>query len=253
MKSRLLLTRVYHKRFFPREYSFPFRLFWFDLDIDELPTMDKKLKFFSLNQFNLFSFYDRDHWYEKNLDVKENIKKFLFSHNIDDDIESIRLVSSLRILGYVFNPVCFYFVEMKNSHSYCIAEICNTFKELKPILIPKDANSYKLKCSKNFYVSPFTQIKEMMEFNIDYNQKILKTQILTYNKSLVEVSTSSFSEPITLSDMTMLKSFFRFPLLTLQVIFFIHYHALRLFLMKVPYKKKTDDLEYQQGAIKWRQ
>ena len=67
--------QVIHKRFKPKEHYFKYNVFSFLIDLDELSIIEKEIKFFSYNKFNLISFYDRDHG---NRDGSSLILKFGF-------------------------------------------------------------------------------------------------------------------------------------------------------------------------------
>ena len=52
---------VFHKRLRPKAHAFRYRVFSLLVDLDELPDLDRGLRLFSRNRWNLFSFRDRDH------------------------------------------------------------------------------------------------------------------------------------------------------------------------------------------------
>ena len=51
---------VYHTRLRPKVHAFRYRVFSLLLDLDELPMLHRRLRLFSHNRWNLFSFLDRD-------------------------------------------------------------------------------------------------------------------------------------------------------------------------------------------------
>tara|TARA_B100000902_G_scaffold3926_1_gene5052 strand:+ start:48 stop:308 length:261 start_codon:yes stop_codon:yes gene_type:complete len=59
--SSIYNGQVIHKRFKPKVHSFKYNVFSLLIDLSELNTLDKKVKFFSYNKLNLISFYDKDH------------------------------------------------------------------------------------------------------------------------------------------------------------------------------------------------
>ena len=78
---------VIHKRFKPKEHFFKYKVFSLFIDLSELNELNDKLKFFSLNKFNLISFYEKDHgdrdgsslfeWVKKNEIEKNSITYWL--------------------------------------------------------------------------------------------------------------------------------------------------------------------------------
>ena len=50
-----------HARLRPFVQRFAYRVFSVYLDLDELPALDRRLRLFSHNRWNLFAFRDRDH------------------------------------------------------------------------------------------------------------------------------------------------------------------------------------------------
>ncbi len=61
MTSSIYNGTVIHKRFKPRTHYFKYKVFSLLIDLSELEHLNKKIKFFSLNKFNLVSFYEKDH------------------------------------------------------------------------------------------------------------------------------------------------------------------------------------------------
>jgi len=53
-----------------------------------------------------------------------------------------------------------------------------------------------------------------------------------------------------LKDSTLLLYFFSFPFITLKIIGLIHWQALKLWLKKIPYHKKNDDLQLQKEVYR---
>ena len=58
--SALYPGHVVHLRRRPQVHKLGYKIYSLLLDLDELETLDAKLRWFSLDRFNLFSFYRRD-------------------------------------------------------------------------------------------------------------------------------------------------------------------------------------------------
>ena len=79
---------VIHKRFKPKEHFFKYKVFSLFIDLSELNELNNKLKFFSLNKFNLISFYEKDHGDRDGSSLFEWVKKNLINNEISTDTVS---------------------------------------------------------------------------------------------------------------------------------------------------------------------
>ena len=57
----LFEARIYHERLLPKINKFKYSGFYIKISIENIHDLESK--FFSLNKFNLFSFYEKDHGY----------------------------------------------------------------------------------------------------------------------------------------------------------------------------------------------
>lgn len=131
---------VMHHRMKPKVHRFNYRTFMFCLDLDEIPEICRKIPWISHNKFNLFSFCEDAH-----LRIPESNGKSLKTKVLDylgqqgiakEQISRIVLLTNLKTLGYQFNPVSFYYCFDTENRPYCsIAEVCNTFGEMKLYLL----------------------------------------------------------------------------------------------------------------------
>lgn len=255
MNSGFFISYIKHERFIPKKYEFENRYFWSKFDLDELDTLHQSTSIFSRNKFNLVTFRDHDHINLGHATLKENIQAFLQEQGVNEKITKIDLVTNPRILGYVFNSVSFYFIETENS-PYVVVEIGNTFKEQKPYLLKpehKNGDQWVFTTQKHFYISPFTSLENIMTFKIRRNEKSFVVNIDDFNsQNELEVRASFTGRFVPWSTSTLLKFFFIYPLTTLRLISSIHYHALKLWMMKVPYYKKDDNLHLQTDLYVWK-
>ena len=52
---------VTHERFKPKKHFFSYKTFSLLIDLNEVKDIEKNIKFFSYNKFNILSFYNIDH------------------------------------------------------------------------------------------------------------------------------------------------------------------------------------------------
>ncbi len=255
MNSSLYECTVMHHRLEPLKNRFVYRIFMFHLDLDELDLLHSSLRLFSRNSLNIFSLRDSDHMGFGKGTIKENVIEYLRQNGISLPDGRITLVTNLRMFGYVFNPVSFYYCYDAAGDPVCaIPEVGNTFGELKPYLLRREdsvESGFRKKIDKYFYVSPFTDLDTTFDFNLGLPGERLHVTIDDYQhgkKFFLSAVTGIRKE---LNDARLLWYVVRFPFITLQVITLIHWQALKLFLRKLPFLRKTDHPELQKEIAIW--
>jgi DUF1365 family protein len=107
--SCLYTGTVMHRRFKPRAHRLNYRVFWCLFDLDELPYLPSRLRFFSFKGFNLFGFRNSDHGDSSNRPLRAQVEAHLATAGIDLGGGAIRLLCMPRLLGFVFNPISVYY------------------------------------------------------------------------------------------------------------------------------------------------
>ena len=235
---------VIHKRFKPKEHFFKYKVFSLFIDLSELNELNDKLKFFSLNKFNLISFYEKDHGDRDGLSLFEWVKKNLINNEISADNIKVKLLCYPRIFGYVFNPLSIFFVYDKSSKLIAILyEVKNTFGEQHTYVFKtNDEKVIQNSCKKQFYVSPF------IEMNCDYSFKILKPEeqlSVVINQSdeegkLLFASQDGIAQEF--NNKNLIISFLSHPLMSFKVIVAIHYEAFKLWIKRIKLVTKKINL-----------
>lgn len=247
-----------HHRLEPKQHRFHYNIFMFYIDLDELELLSKKFWMLSHNKFNFFSFRDSEHLQlpienpDKSKSTKEHIIAYLKLNNFNYTDQKIMLLTNLNILGYNFNPVSFYYVFNKDNSAECaIAEVSNTFREMKPYFLGKEVfndNTFHLNTTKYFYVSPFIEHDTNFDFNMAVPGDKLNIKIDDFkNEKRFFISTlTGIKKPLTHFNLAWYS--FRFPFLTLRIITLIHWNALLLWLKKIPFHKKSEKPELQKDV-----
>ncbi len=255
MNSGLYECEVYHERLSPKRHQFRYQLFFMDLDLDELPQLAQRLWLFSHNAFNLYSFRDHDHLNVGQPTLRANVEAWLATQGITLPPEArIRLITLPRIAGYIFNPVCFYFIsDAEGQPRHAVVEVCNTFREVKPWLIdaPTDDNDgrFRRRVPKHFYVSPFTSLTTAFDFRLRVPDDSIAIHIDDVEKNETILVSWIRGKRKALTNRRLLWYSVRYPLLTVQVILKIHWQALRLWLKRLPYLRKADHPSQQRDLF----
>jgi DUF1365 family protein len=263
-----------HRRFAPKPHHFSYRIFLFAIDLDELPALSRRLGLFSVDRANLYSFRDRDYLptgealhngrgrvddrtvarrdgaiIDPTPSLKTRVVAYLATRGVDLTGGRVLLVTLPRIFGYGFNPVSFYFCyDRQNAPVAALTEVTNTFREMKPYFLGPDTRppagdgapaSFRRRTPKDFYVSPYSDVDVAFDFNLRAPDDRLLVQIDDYAGPARTLTSTVAGERRELTNARLAWWTFKYPLLTLRVIALIHWHALRLWLKRLPWFAKA--------------
>jgi DUF1365 family protein len=231
--SGLYVGQVTHRRLRPRKHALRYRTFALLLDLDELTGLGGRLRLFSHNRFNLFSFFDSDYG-SGSTPLREQIEGCAREAGLDLDGGPIRLLTMPRILGYAFNPISAYFCHGRDGKLQAILyEVNNTFGQRHSYFIPVEATEsgpVRQSCAKRFYVSPFMAMDMVYEFTVTPPGEKVSIAIVERDGKGVALTATQAQTRIELTDAALAKVFFSHPLLTLKVVVGIHIEALALWI-----------------------
>ena len=240
LKSQIYEGSVMHRRLAPREHHFRYNVFWLLLDLDEIETLAGKLKWFSYNRLNLFSFYDRDHGDGSAVPIREQIRLKLEKRGIE--AKKIFLFCMPRTLGFSFNPLSIFFCYGADEKLIAIVhEVHNTFGERHSYVFSVEENTRTLRqsCRKDFYVSPFLEMEMRYDFRISGPDDRIGVAITASNNQGPKVCAALAGERRALSDQALWRTFLRVPFVTLKVIGAIHWQALKLWRKKISLQPRS--------------
>ncbi|MBB2151742.1 DUF1365 domain-containing protein [Pedobacter gandavensis] len=261
MNSSLYICKVMHYRLAPKKHSFGYRVYLFYLDIEELPQLVRKLSWLSVNRFNLFNFRDKDHLQlpkeqpDTSKNLQEQLREYLHQNGLELGKGRVMLLSNLAVLGYNFNPVSFYFCfDAQGSPLCAVAEISNTFREMKLFLIKKEemeSGRFRQRIEKYFYVSPFIDLDTLFDFNLGIPNEKLDIRIDDYDQQGNRFFLSTLiGERKPLTNGNLLRYFFSIPLIPIQVMGLIHWQAFLLWRKKFSFHRKSANQNLQKDVYK---
>jgi uncharacterized protein len=164
VKSAIYLGSLRHRRFYPKVHEFIYSSTMFYLDLDELPRLFEGVKGWSLNKPNLGSFRREDYLGDPKIPLKLAVQNEVMKHLGHCPNGPVRMLTNLRILGFCFNPVTFYYVFESGADkpSIILAQVNNTpWNERHTYIIQCDLKNGKTTdvFDKKFHVSPFNPIE----------------------------------------------------------------------------------------------
>lgn len=250
MKSCLYNCEIYHDRRRPKVHAFNYRVFMFCIDLDEAHLLDRN-PLIGHWPGTIYSLRATDHLQSGASSIRENLIRYLRSQGYTGTIGSIRLVTHLRTLGYIFNPVSFYFIDDAEGHPACIlAEVANTFNEQKLYILGPDTLShgrFRDQQVKEFYISPFSAAGTKLHFSMRFPDDRLQIAIDQSDEEGIFFRSGMKGQRIPLTPRNLLLQTLRYPWITLQGIVAIHVHALILVLKKVPFYRKEAQPDLQKN------
>jgi DUF1365 family protein len=233
---------VRHRRLRPAHNAFEYRTYFLMLPMRSLraqacPQLHR-------NRFGLLAFHDRDHGDARG-DALAWLDDVLHAEGIHDGSGEVWLQTYPRVLGYVFKPVSFWYVERADaSLAAILVEVNNTFGERHCYLLAGEQLAYgrDLRARKVFHVSPFSHVSGDYRFRFMRNDApgaarcVARIDHEDAQGALLQTSLSGRLAPLTPASMR--AAFFGMPLMSLGVMLRIHWQALRVWLKRVPYVKK---------------
>jgi DUF1365 family protein len=261
-----------HHRFSPRTHRFAYQIFMLAVDLDELDSLARGIPFLSVNGRNLLSFMENDYLptgepihnaggrppAPQAASLKERVLGYIGERGVSIPGGRVVLLTLPRVAGYLFNPVSFYFCyDSQGRPAAAIAEVTNTFREMKPYFLgpdslsgPDGAEAFQSRVPKFFYVSPFSDVDVAFDFQLRAPGDALSIRIDDYQgdeRTLASALTGR-RQPFTAARLAWYSV--KYPLITVKVITLIHLHALLLRVKRVPWFAKAARPVDQRGLYR---
>jgi DUF1365 family protein len=243
MTHSAIAATVAHRRLRPRENAFRYRVAYLCLGLGALDGAAGR--WLKVDRRGLVSVRRADHGARDGSDLATWLEGVLADNGLARLCDGEAVLMTLpRMLGYVFNPVSFWFCRDRTGALRAVlCEVNNTFGESHRYLVHhEDCSPLRpdqwLEGRKVFHVSPFLPVEGRYRFRFRLDGAAVHVDVNYHDAEglILATSVSGRREPLT--DRAVLRHFLGNPMMTLGVIARIHWQALKLWRKRARFYRK---------------
>ena len=232
-----------HERRGAAQNHFRYGVCSFLIDLDELPSLDRAVFGFGYNRHAVVTFRDGDHIGDPKRPARENVENWLSERGVELAGGRVLLLTNLRVLGYLFNPVSFFYCYGATGELRAmIAEVSNTFGERRAYLLDArnrvSESRLAFRHPKELHVSPFFGMAQDYEFAFSEPGERLATRVDVFEEGRRVLRAVQTGTRRTLCSRTLIWSLIRYPVMPLRVSGLIHWQAAILWRKRVAFHRK---------------
>jgi hypothetical protein len=237
---------IRHARLRPARNRFAYRAWFLRLPLRALAREPWRYRWLARNRRGMFALDDADHGDGRPL--LDWIDALLRREGLRDATGEIWLHTLPRVLGYVFNPVSFWFCERADGGLRAIVcEVNNTFGDRHCYLLAHaDGRCIRwgeeLSARKVFHVSPFCRVEGRYRFRFLLARAGARPRFVARidhdddGGPLLQTSIEGTLAPLT--DARLARTLLTHPAFTVGVVARIHWQALRLWIKRVAFHSR---------------
>ncbi|MFI8749693.1 DUF1365 domain-containing protein [Vreelandella lionensis] len=237
-RSRIYRGTLRHRRFTPKTHAFSYQMWMVWLDLDELPTLFDGVPGFSARRPALARFRREDYLAPTDRPLRTAVREELTRQLGSAPSGRICMLTQLRILGTMFNPITMYYAYDEHGRlAAVLGEVTNMpWRERTCYACHVETGRYTHQASfaKAMHVSPFNpmEMTYRWKFNAPGEQLYLHMENWQHEQLHFDATLTLEAAPATRD--VLLGTLAKHPWMSLKTVAGIHFEALRLWLKRIP-------------------
>jgi DUF1365 family protein len=246
--SFVAASRVTHRRHRPAAHHLEHRTLHVLVDVDDLDRLERDVAGFGVDRRAPVSLRRRDHLDGSDSPLRERLARLVAEAGATLPEGRLQLLAHPRMLGHGFNPVAWWFARHPDGRlGLIVAEVTSTFGDrslyvLDDLEVGQDG-LHRARATKQLHVSPFLPVD-----GLTYTFAVLApaeegaTRVLVHMEvhdavGLV-LSATQDARLEAFTTRTLWRAAIRHPSASRAALAAIHWHALRLWLRRVPFHRR---------------